>query len=101
MSNYFLLIPGYICIDATITRHKDNYYLFFKDERGANSDTTAFKALKIARSKTLAPGSFEVISKEYITDHLVEGPACIKDLKEDKWYLYYDYFMKGGISAQK
>jgi hypothetical protein len=89
--------PGYICIDADITAHRGNYYLVFKDERGRSADTTKFKALKVAKSGSLEPGSFRVFTPEYITDHLVEGPAVIKDPKKEKWYLFYDYFTKGGI----
>ena len=89
--------PGYICIDANIVSHQNEYFLFYKDERGANSDTTKFKGLKIAKSKTLKPGSFTIITPQYITDHLVEGPACLKSLTEEKWYLYYDYFMQNGF----
>jgi hypothetical protein len=89
--------PGYICIDGDMTQWNGTNYLFFKDERGANDSSTPYKALKVAKSTTLDPGSFTVFTADYITDHLVEGPACIKSLTENKWYLYYDYFMQGGI----
>jgi hypothetical protein len=89
--------PGHICIDANIIKDKGTYYLIYKDERGENADTTKYKSLKVAKSKTLQAGSFITFTTDYIADHLVEGPACIKDLTKDKWYLYYDYFMQGGI----
>jgi len=90
--------PGHICIDADIVAHNGTNYLFYKDERGANDDKPQlYKALKVATSKTLDFNSFQSNSTEYITDHEVEGPACIKDLKQNKWYLYYDYYFKGGI----
>ncbi|MFC3789997.1 immunoglobulin-like domain-containing protein [Paenibacillus sp. GCM10012307] len=89
--------PGYSVIDASIVEWEGTYYMFYKDERGDNSDNTPYKALNVATSKTLQPGSFEVASDDYITDHLVEGPFVIKSFTENKWYMYYDYFMRGGI----
>jgi hypothetical protein len=90
--------PGHICIDADIVFHNGTNYLFYKDERGANEDNPQlYKALKVATSKTLDFNSLQSGSTEYITEHEVEGPACIKDLTKDRWYLYYDYYFKGGI----
>jgi len=86
-----LFNPGYSVIDGNITSWNGNNYLFFKDERGSNDSSTQNKALKVAKSNSLMPGSFSVITPDYITDHLVEGPAVIKSLTEDKWYLYLLY----------
>ena len=89
--------PGYSIIDSDIVKQNGVYYLYFKDERGDNDSSTPYKALKVATSTTLEPGSFTVQSSNYITDHLTEGPAAIKSLTSNTWYLYYDYFMNGGV----
>jgi hypothetical protein len=81
---------GYSIIDATITDWNNEYYLFFKDERDSG------KSIKTAKSSSLAPGSFKVITPNFITDTMVEGPFALKSLTQDQWYLYYDYFNEGG-----
>ncbi|WP_050699310.1 LamG-like jellyroll fold domain-containing protein [Anaeromassilibacillus senegalensis] len=77
---------GYSIIDANITKNNGSYYLVYKDERDSG------KAIKAAKSQSLAPGSFEVYTDDFITDRMVEGPFVFKDIHEDKWYHYYDYF---------
>ena len=77
---------GYSIIDANITKDNGSYYLVYKDERDSG------KAIKAAKSQSLAPGSFEVYTDDFITDRMVEGPFVFKDIHEDKWYHYYDYF---------
>ena len=94
---HVLFDPGYEVIDGNIVVHNNKFYMFFKDERGENIDSNTTKAIKIAVSENMNPGSFEILTEDYITDFLVEGPACIKSLTEEKWYVYYDYFMRGGI----
>jgi len=90
--------PGHICIDADIASHNGTNYLFYKDETGENAPQgTTGKAIKVARSASFKFDRADIITPDYITDHLVEGPACIKDLKKDRWYLYYDYFFRGGV----
>ena len=85
--------PGYNCLDADIVSHAGTNYLFYKDGRGTNRDTTY---LAFATSKTLEFNSFVPDSFD-IKELFVEGPACIKDFDKDRWYLYYDYFWERGI----
>jgi hypothetical protein len=89
--------PGYQVLENNICHYGGFYYLFFKDERGNNSATTPYKALKVARSSSLTPGSFKIITDDYITPHLSEGPVICKALDADRWYLYFDMFTQGGI----
>jgi arylsulfatase A-like enzyme len=90
--------PGYICIDSDIVSENGTNYLFYKDETGENTPRgTTGKAIKVARSTSFKFDKTGVFTPDYITDHLVEGPACIKDLEKNRWYLYYDYFFRGGV----
>ena len=89
--------PGYQVLENNILQYGGWYYLFFKDERGDNSSSTPYKALKVARSASLTPGSFTTITDDYISPHLSEGPVICKALNAGRWYLYYDMFMQGGI----
>ena len=89
--------PGYQVLENNIFQHGEYYYLIYKDERGKNSADTPYKALKVARSKSLTPGSFTTITDNYISPHLSEGPVICKAINSDRWYLYYDMFMEGGI----
>lgn len=77
---------GYSIIDASIIKDNGNYYLFFKDERDSG------KAIKSAKSHSLAADSFKVYTDAFITDRMVEGPFVFKDIHEEKWFHYYDYF---------
>ncbi len=89
--------PGYQVLENNIYKSGAYYYLFFKDERGDNSATTPYKAIKAARSSSLTPGSFTILTDDYITPHLSEGPVICKALNADRWYLYFDMFTQGGI----
>ena len=89
--------PGHQVLENNIFQHGDYYYLIYKDERGGNNVDTPYKALKVARSKSLAPGSFTILTDDYISPHLSEGPVICKAINADRWYLYYDMFMEGGI----
>jgi hypothetical protein len=89
--------PGYSVIDARMTHWNGVNYMFFKDERGGNDNDTPYKAIKVATSASLQPGSFETRTPNYITDHLVEGPFVLKSPAKNSWYLYYDYFKRGGV----
>lgn len=89
--------PGYKCIDATIINANGSYYLFFKDERDSSQTNTDYKAIKVAKSDSLKPGSFSMVKPDILTDHNVEGPAVMKSFNDDKWYMYYDYYTQGGV----
>lgn len=90
--------PGYTCIDGDIVKDKDNYYLFYKDERDKDENGDVAKSLKVAKSTSLNPGSFtQMTPNSYIVDSYTEGPACIKSLTENRWYLYYDFYGQGGV----
>ena len=89
--------PGYQVLENNIYQYGGYYYLFYKDERGENNPNTSYKALKAARSTSLNAGSFTELTEDYISPHLSEGPVIVKALDEERWYLYYDMFMDGGI----
>jgi beta-xylosidase len=89
--------PGHQVLENNIIQHGEYYYLIYKDERGGNNADTPYKALKVARSKSLTPGSFTILTEDYISPHLSEGPVICKAINADRWYLYYDMFMEGGI----
>ncbi|WP_426447186.1 AbfB domain-containing protein [Paenibacillus sp. S-38] len=85
--------PGYDVIDSHIHPWNGTNYLFFKDER--STGTTA-KSILAARSASLNPGSFSVYTGA-ITETGTEGPFVIKSRSENRWYLYADYYSKGGV----
>ncbi|MCZ8520172.1 MULTISPECIES: glycoside hydrolase family 43 protein [Paenibacillus] len=86
--------PGYDVIDSHIHPWNGTNYLFFKDERAAG--TTA-KSILAARSAALSPGSFSVYTGASITENGTEGPFVIKARSGNRWYLYADYYSRGGI----
>lgn len=93
-----LFDPGYSIIDATIVQVQDQWYMVFKDERGKNKPNTKFKALKVARA-TRITGPWELLSNEFISPHLTEGPTLFKH--EGKWWLFFDYFMSEKYGARE
>lgn len=87
--------PGYDCIDGTIEQYNGVNYLFFKDEQTTGAHP---KMIMGAKSTTLNPGSFgNIYGPISPTNKQAEGPACIKSLTQNKWYLYYDFFNDGGV----
>lgn len=95
-----LFDPGYDEIDATITQYNGFNYLFYKDETGAGKD------IQVAKSSgsALAAGTFSRISPNYLTrgttqgtQQGTEGPLVIKMPGQNLWYLYADYYGKGGV----
>ncbi len=88
--------PGHQVLENNIFRNGEHYYLIYKDERGGNNADTPYKALKVARSMNLKPDSFTILTDDYISPHLSEGPVICKAINAERWYLYYDMFMEGG-----
>ncbi|MBP3468574.1 MAG: family 43 glycosylhydrolase, partial [Lachnospiraceae bacterium] len=82
--------PGYNVIDSNIVKHDGVYYMAFKDERESG------KAIKFAKSTSLAPGSFEIYTDEFVTDKYAEGPFVFKANGENKWFHYWDFFYASG-----
>ncbi|WP_343256374.1 LamG-like jellyroll fold domain-containing protein [Ligaoa zhengdingensis] len=82
--------PGYQIIDSAIIKHDGVYYMAFKDERESG------KAIKFAKSTSLAPGSFEIYTDEFVTDKYAEGPFVFKANGENKWFHYWDFFYASG-----
>lgn len=89
--------PGYQVLENNICQSGGYYYLFFKDKRVTNAAGMPAKAIKVARSSSLTPGSFSTITDDYITPNLSEGPLVFKALNADRWHLYYDLFTQGGM----
>jgi hypothetical protein len=102
-----LFDPGYAVIDATIERADGRSYLFFKDETDGNgAPGERGKDIQIARAPSLAiePGAFSMWSSDYITRSAVqsvrqttEGPFAIHQPEADRWILYADYYLAGGV----
>ncbi|QGH36194.1 alpha-L-arabinofuranosidase [Gracilibacillus salitolerans] len=85
--------PGYDSIDASIVSLKSTNYLYFKDGRYANIPPYEGKRIKVTKSTSLEPGSFD--SNVYagpFGEPEFEAPMIIKKLDEDKWYLYGDNY---------
>ena len=95
-----LFDPGYDEIDATVTPYNGHNYLFYKGEEGSGKDIQLAKSSGTA----LAAGTFTRVSPNFITrgtnqsvQQGVEGPLVIKVPGQNRWYLYADYYGKGGI----
>lgn len=88
-----LFDPGYNVIDASIIRHDAAYYMYFKDERDPDEPPFEGKRMKVAKSTSLQPGSFDDnVYGEPVGDPMIEGSMIIKDKQEEKWYLYGDNY---------
>ncbi|WP_143316213.1 family 43 glycosylhydrolase [Clostridium sp. HBUAS56017] len=87
--------PGYSVIDATVVENNDSYYMIYKDE------TNSGKSIKVAKSNSLEPGSFNVITNNFITDAKCEGPTIVKSLNSKDWYVLYDRYYEGKWGAVK
>ncbi|MBM7570687.1 AbfB domain-containing protein [Aquibacillus albus] len=90
--------PGYNVIDASIVSHDDVHYLYYKDERDANEPPYEGKRVKIAKSESLKPRSFDSnLYLKTIGDPQFEAPLIVKSNDIDKWYLYGDnYYPSNG-----
>jgi hypothetical protein len=102
-----LFDPGYSVIDATITTWNGSSYLFFKDETDEDGGvaTGSGKDIQLARaaSESLIPGAFVRSHPGYISRgesqearQATEGPFVIKDPTRELWYLYADFYARGG-----
>lgn len=98
-----LFAPPYSVIDGTIIKHKDNYYLFHKEEE-FGVKTGERRAIRLATSKNLE-GPYEVyngpMNKGQLVPTITEGPSVMPDPLKPGWLLLYDYPMadKYGISS--
>jgi hypothetical protein len=102
-----LFDPGYSVIDATIERADGRSYLFFKDETDGNGvPGQRGKDIQIARapSPAIEPGAFSMWSTDYITRgaaqtvrQATEGPFVVHQPEQDRWILYADYYLAGGV----
>lgn len=102
-----LFDPGYSVIDATIERADGRSYLFFKDETDGNgAPGQRGKDIQIARapSPAIEPGTFSMWSTDYITRgaaqtvrQATEGPFVVHQPEQDRWILYADYYLAGGV----
>jgi hypothetical protein len=90
--------PGYMIIDATIIRDQNKWFMAFKDERGKNRLSNPYKAMKIAQASQL-PGPWEIITQDFVTPHLTEGPYMFHNGNE--WWMIYDHFMSGHYGIRK
>jgi len=102
-----LFDPGYSVIDGTAITWKGMSYLFFKDETDGDGGalTGSGKDIQVARaaSESLSPGSFVRLAPSYIprgakqdVRQATEGPFVLKDPEQERWYLYADYYLRGG-----
>jgi len=103
-----LFDPGYSVIDGTVVRTGTQAFLLFKDETDNSGSplTGNGKDIQIARAPTnsIVPGSFTRWSPAYITRgadqttrQATEGPFVIYDPTTARYYLYADYYLRGGV----
>jgi hypothetical protein len=98
-----LFAPPYSVIDGTLTKHKDTYYLFHKEEE-FGVKTGERRAIRLATSKKLE-GPYTVyqgpMNKGQLVPTITEGPSVMPDPVKPGWLLLYDYPMadKYGISS--
>ncbi|MDB5003622.1 MAG: 1,4-beta-xylanase [Mucilaginibacter sp.] len=98
-----LLAPGYSCIDGTLIKQGDTYYLFHKEEEFSPA-TGERRGIRLATSKNLE-GPYTVfdgpLNKGQIAPTITEGPSVMKDPIKPGWLLYYDFPMADqyGISS--
>ena len=87
--------PGYSVIDATVIAWRGGYLMAFKDERGENEPSTAFKAIRVCFAESGA-GPYREIS-ELITPPLTEGPTLFQ--RGAELVLLFDHFMENKFGA--
>lgn len=98
--------PGYSVTDATLVQTDGASYLLFKDDRDSDPDPSTGKDIQIARSTSLAPGSFTLSSPDYLTRGAdqstragTEGPFVIKPPLLSTWYMCADYSLSEGAGC--
>lgn len=98
-----MFAPPYSVIDGTLTKHKDVYYLFHKEEE-FGVKTGERRGIRVATSKNIE-GPYEIyegpLNKGQIAPTITEGPSVMKDPVKKGWLLLYDYPMvdQYGISS--
>jgi hypothetical protein len=85
-----LFDPGFTVIDATIVPSEAMFYMFFKDERFGHVHGE-HRYIQMAASARL-DGPYEIITSA-ITPSITEGPAVIRSVAPQRWYLFYDHCM--------
>jgi hypothetical protein len=91
--------PGHSVIDSTVVAHDGRYYRFTKDERTPSSSTPSSKFITVERSTDLRSTSYEPVTDGVGrgadggpgVEH-GEGPAVVRSLTDDRWYLFIDEF---------
>ncbi|MDQ1656346.1 MAG: hypothetical protein QOD41_1429 [Cryptosporangiaceae bacterium] len=84
-----LFDPGFDEIDADIRFTSGAFYLFFKSEVN--------RSIYLAKSASLTPGSFAMISPNPISPPNVEGPTSFRSLTASRDYVYYGKLDAGGV----
>lgn len=98
-----LFAPSYSVIDGTLTRHKETYYLFHKEEE-FGVKTGERRGIRVATSKNIE-GPYEIyegpLNSGQIAPVITEGPSVMNDPARPGWLLLYDYPMvdQYGISS--
>lgn len=85
--------PGFNVIDAFITKTKDQYIMFVKNEK--KHPAPAEKNIRITFSNN-AIGPYGSAS-DSISPSWVEGPSAVKI--DSLWYLYYDGYTRGRMEG--
>jgi len=83
---------GFNVIDGTLTKHKNKYFLFLKDETRHPPE----KNIRIASSNNLNEG-YGKPSSPITGDYWAEGPSVIEI--ENSWYVYFDKYRKNRMGA--
>ena len=83
---------GFNVIDGTLTKHKEKYFLFLKDETRYPPE----KNIRIASSTRLNAG-YGKPSSPITGGYWAEGPSVIKI--ENSWWVYFDKYRKNQMGA--
>jgi hypothetical protein len=98
-----LFAPPYSVIDGTITKHRDVYYLFHKEEEFGEQNGER-RGIRIATSRKIE-GPYDIhhgpLNDGQVVPTITEGPSVMKDPVKSGWLLLYDYPMvdQYGISS--
>lgn len=83
---------GFNVIDGTLTKHKDKYFLFLKDETRHPPE----KNIRVATSSLMTEG-YGKASAPITGDYWAEGPSVVRF--DNCWWVYFDKYHKNHMGA--
>lgn len=82
-------------IDVSMHYYNGTYYMPFRYWTNAEP----LNGVAVAKSDSLEAKSFTAMGTESVGDGNNEGPFIIKDLNQERFYLYYDYPDSAGVGG--